>query len=55
MQGQCSEHEADSDGGDSVDEFVHDVFLVVDGSSIHHQRHLSSTFTQSIVTSCNNA
>jgi hypothetical protein len=25
MQGQCSEHEADGDGGDGVNEFVHDV------------------------------
>jgi hypothetical protein len=25
MQGQCSEHEADSDSSDSVDDFVHDV------------------------------
>jgi len=29
MQGQCSEHEADGDGGDSVDEFVHGVSLIV--------------------------
>jgi hypothetical protein len=29
MQGQGSEHEADSDGGDGIDEFVHDVFLLL--------------------------
>jgi len=24
MQGQCSKHEADGDGSDSVNDFVHD-------------------------------